>query len=259
MRLRFAPVALGLLAAIGAAAATTNGLSDAEIQGRQFVQQILEGRLSGNSTNAGVLQIRDGKGKRSEIPVSCRVIVTATNWQNVYEAGATNQAVTLWVIHTPDQSNEYFYRTNSADRVPVLGNIPTLGHLFRNQPLSGAELMTSFAGSDFWIADLGLEFFHWPQQKVLKKEIKRSRGCTVLESTNPDPSTNGYSRVVSWIDSESGGIVQAWAYDASNKLFKEFYPKDFKKINGQWQVGEMEIDNDRAGSRTRLEFDLKKE
>jgi hypothetical protein len=78
-----------------------------------------------------------------------------------------------------------------------------------------------------------------------------------LESTNPDPSTNSYLRVVSWIDSESGGIVQAWAYDSNNKLFKEFYPKDFKKINGQWQVEEMDIENDQTGSRTRLEFDLK--
>ena len=117
--------------------------------------------------------------------------------------------------------------------------------------------MSPFAGSDFWIADLGLEFFHWPAQKVLKKEVKRSRGCTVLESTNPDPTTNGYSRIVCWIDSETLGIVQAQAYDAQGKLLKEFYPKDIKKVKGQWQVESMEIDNVQTGSRTRLEFDLK--
>ena len=126
-------------------------------------------------------------------------------------------------------------------------------------PISNEQAMTnSFANSDFWICDLGLEFFHWPGQKLLKKEVKRSRGCSVLESTNPDPSTNGYSRVVSWIDSESGGIVQAYAYDAQGKLLKEFYPKDFEKVNGQWQVQEMEMINDQTKSRTRLEFDLKK-
>ncbi len=127
----------------------------------------------------------------------------------------------------------------------------------------GVELKNSggfipFANSDFWLCDLGLEFFHWPQQKVLKKEIKRSRGCTVLESTNPNPATNGYSRVVSWIDGESGGIVQAEAYDFNGKLLKEFTPKSFKKVNGQWQVGTMQMDNVQTGSRTRLEFDLKK-
>ena len=95
--------------------------------------------------------------------------------------------------------------------------------------------------------------------------MRRGRACKVLESTNPDlSSTNpfppiGYSRVVSWIDNESGGIVQAEAYDLNNKLLKEFAPKSFKKVNGQWELQEMEIRNVQAGSRTRLEFDLKKE
>ena len=117
--------------------------------------------------------------------------------------------------------------------------------------------MSPFAGSDFWIADLGLEFFHWPEQKILKPyEMRRGRACHVLESTNPNPSPNGYSRVVSWIDNETLGIVQAEAYDAKGELLKEFYPKSFKKVNGQWELQEMEIRNDRTGSRTRLEFEL---
>jgi hypothetical protein len=61
----------------------------------------------------------------------------------------------------------------------------------------------------------------------------------------------------SWIDEESSGIVMAKAYDAQDRLFKEFYPKDVKKVKGQWQVESLEIDNVQTGSRTRLEFDLK--
>ncbi|HEX5398095.1 MAG TPA: outer membrane lipoprotein-sorting protein [Verrucomicrobiae bacterium] len=116
----------------------------------------------------------------------------------------------------------------------------------------------AFAGSDFWICDLGLEFFHWPDQKILRGETMRTRFCKVLESTNPNPSTNGYSRVVSWIDNESLGIVQAKAYDAKGELLKDFYPKDVKKVDGQWQVGRLDIYNIQTGSHTRLEFDLNK-
>ncbi|HEY3932691.1 MAG TPA: outer membrane lipoprotein-sorting protein [Verrucomicrobiae bacterium] len=137
------------------------------------------------------------------------------------------------------------------DDFPVVGN--------RSHQLSGAEIMMPFAHSDFWIADLGLEFFHWPEQKILKHEMKRGRSCQVLESTNPNPSTNGYSRVVSWIDNETLGIVHAEAYDFKNKLLKEFDPKSFKKVNGRWELQEMEIRNIQTGSRTRLEFDVKKE
>ncbi len=118
--------------------------------------------------------------------------------------------------------------------------------------------MRPFANSDFWRADLGLEFFHWPAQKVLKKDVHRSRGCIVLESTNSDPFKRGYSRVVSWIDEESLGIVEAYAYDANGKLLKDFYPKDFKKVNGQWQVQTLIMENVQTGSRSRLEFDLNK-
>ena len=94
---------------------------------------------------------------------------------------------------------------------------------------------------------------------MVKRVVRSSRGCSVLESTNPDPSTNGYSRVVSWIDSESLGILHAEAYDAKGKLLKEYDTKKLKKVKGQWQVEEMEIDNDQTGSRTWLVFDLKKE
>ncbi|MFZ0826271.1 MAG: outer membrane lipoprotein-sorting protein [Verrucomicrobiia bacterium] len=244
MRLRFAPVALGLLAALGAAAATTNELSDAEIQGRQLAQQLLlEQRPATNFTQTGFLRLRDAKGRRTEIPIRFQIFPTesnSSNWLSDYETTATNNPVKLVIVHAAGQPNGYRLFAGGMQN-----------------DLDGPKAMIPFAGSDFWAADLGLEFFHWPQQKVLKMEVKRSRGCTVLESTNP--STNGYWRVVSWIDSESGGIVQAWAYDTNNKLLKEFYPKDFKKMNGQWQVGEMEIDNDQTGSRTRLEFNLKKE
>ena len=124
--------------------------------------------------------------------------------------------------------------------------------------MAGNEANLALAGSDFWLSDLGLEFFHWPQQRLLKKQLKRGQSCNVLESVNPHPTTNGYSRVVSWIDIDSGGIVHAEAYDQGKKLLKEFAPKEFKKVNGRWELSEMEIRNVKTGSRTRLEFELGK-
>ena len=250
-----------LLAAIGATAQTTNALSDAEIQGRQLAQKLLDEQPTENFTNSGVFQIRSAQGVRSEVPVKCKVITTSTNsnWASIYEAGATNQKVSLLVIHAKDLPNEYFCRTNSVEAVPILTDIPYLGHLFRSHELTGAGLMFPFANSDFWLCDLGLEFLFWPGQKILRGDTARGRLCKILESTNPNPSTNGYSRVLSWIDNETLGIVEAEAYDAKGKLLKEFYPNDFKKMNGQWQVGSMEIRNVQTRSRTTLKFDLKKQ
>jgi hypothetical protein len=256
-----------LFFAVSTKAETTNTLSDAEIQGRQLAQQLCDARPAENLTNTGVLQIRDGNGKHFEVPIVCRAVVTISaansnniipDWQTFYQATLTNQTEYLRVIHATDLTDIYSYSTNASDAVPVLGDIPLIGHLFGSHQVSGPALMSPFAGSDFWICDLGLEFFHWPEQKVLRKEVHRSCGCTVLESTNPNPSTNGYSRVVSWIDSDSLGIVEAYAYDFDGKKLKNFYPKNLKKVNGQYQVETMIMENLQTGSRTRLEFDFKK-
>ena len=259
--LQLALAAMILFFAAGAAAETTNTLSDAEIQGRQFVQNILDHldqRPTENFTNAGILQIHPAKNSQTEIPLTCKVIVTTTNWVSLYQVSWTSRVEAFSVVRAANQPDEYFYYTNAADRVPLLGDIPILGHLFRSHKISAGELTSSFAGSDFWLCDLGLEFFHWPQQKVLKKEFHRQCACTVLESTNPNPSTNGYSRVVSWIDEDSLGTVEAYAYDLNGKKLKNFYPKNFEKVNGQYQVQSLIMDNLQTGSRSRLEFDLKK-
>jgi hypothetical protein len=51
-------------------------------------------------------------------------------------------------------------------------------------------------------------------------------------------------------------MVRAEAYDAASKLVKEFALKSFKKVEGQWQLREMEMISYPRDSRTRLEFEL---
>ncbi len=244
------PVAVGWLVVIGATAATTNNLSNSEIQGRNLAQQLLTQGPNTNYVQTGILNIRISRGKRLEIPLRIQTLVNETGWQEIYETSAPSNRVRLVVTHEPGRPNVYQLRENPGASGEADSQAPTL---------VGSQIMVPFAGSDFWIADLGREFLHWPQQKLLKRVVRSSRGCSVLESTNPDPATNGYSRVVSWIDSENGGILHAEAYDAKGRLLKEYETKKLRKVNGQWQVEELEIVNDQTGSSTKLEFNLKKE
>ena len=246
--LRFCVIFFLLLLCVATNAQTTNGLSDAEIQGRQLARQLCEAPPTGNFTNTGVLQIRDGSGNRTNLNFYSEIFVTESSWWTSYRVAlntGTNidSFIITKVIHSTGQPNTYYLHEG-----------------FCGQAFSDKNAAVPFANSDFWLCDLGLEFFHWPAQKILPKTttLKRSREYTLLESTNPNPPPNGYSRVVSWIDKESGGILQAEAYDAQGKLLKVFEPKSFKKVNGQWELQEMEIRNVQTGSRTRLEFDLTK-
>jgi hypothetical protein len=253
-------VAAIIFFALGATAETTNDLSDAEIQGRDLARQLLEQRPATNFIQTGILTIRGTKVNYPNIsikfeafvyPTEWRNIGFPTNWYSVYEAFPTNGLnEELSISHYDDLPNKYYHHAGSG-----IGQEPEIED---QHVIFPGKIDEPFVNSDFYIGDLGLEFFHWPEQKILKRENSRGRVCKVLESTSPDPSTNGYSRVDSWIDEETLGIVQAYAYDAQGKKLKEFYPKDFKKVDGQWRVGMMEMINVQTKSRSQIEFDLKK-
>ena len=229
-----------VLAALLAVAHATDARPNAEAEGRELVQKMLDQSPAENSTITGVLEIRKSRKDITKIPMQCRIVVTETNWQTIYETLANTNSVHEQFIVTRNGSGPGRYELNGTTLPNELSGVP-------------------FAGSDFWLADLGLEFIRWPTQRVLKKEIRRSRFCIVLESvfdTNNAAASQGYSRVVSWVDNETSGILHADAYDAKGKRLKEFEPKEFKKIGGQWQLQEMRMENLQTRSRSTLEFDL---
>ena len=110
------------------------------------------------------------------------------------------------------------------------------------------------ARSSFTLSDLGLEFLHWPKQKTIRKQRRKSRSCHVLESSRSD--SEGTLRVLSWVDIKSGGILAADFYSADGKVRKRFSVKGLTKKDGQWQVDEMEMRDvaERTRSRLRLHF-----
>lgn len=205
--------------------------------GANLARDIRSARPESSFTNTGKMFIRLSRKQKWEVNYTCRVIVTATNWTSFYSAVRSNSPLPGFSVeHRPDA--ESVFRDDA-------GNI-----------LSPAQINAPFAGSDFWLTDLGLDFFYWPAQRIVKWEMKRSFGCKVLESKNPNPTASNYSRVISWIHEDTGAIIQAEAYDSRGKLLKEFRPTETEKVNGQRQLKEMEMENTQTGSTTRLEFNL---
>ena len=222
-------------------------VQQAEREGRKLVAELLSLVPAGNYTNTGTLEINRTTPKaRIEVPVRFTVQVRGDHWASLYEALDVQGNTLLQsfsILSEPNQPNRYFRGG--------------LGDSDRGPPLTAEEVATlSFAGSDFWVGDLGLEFLRWPVQRLLKQELKRGQSCNVLESLNPAAPAGGYARVVSWLDIDTGGIVLAHAYDAQRKRMKEFAPKSFKKVNGQWQLKEMRIEDRKSRSRTILHFQV---
>jgi len=198
-------------------------------------------------STSGLLKTRDAQGRRLQQYVSLKTIASSNSWQAIYEAGpsAAQISAKLTIIHHPDAPNQYLLsRSNPEGRLSDPATIPP------------AQATISFAGTEFSLTDLGMDFFHWPNQTIIKREMRKSRSCKVLQSTNPDPVPGSYARVLSWIDNETGGLLRAEAYDASRKLLKEFSLRSFSKVNGHWELKEIEIRNALTDATTRLEFDL---
>jgi hypothetical protein len=218
--------------------------ADPAAAGRELVARLLAIQPAASETNRATLQVRSRKGVAFEVPVEIAIQAGGTRWSMTYRTTGSNAAPTaaFTVIHRADGPNEY--------RVARPGAAETN----TTEVLAGPAAFVPFAGSDFDLADLGMEFLHWPTQRLLQKEICRGQSCDKLESVAPAGWTNGYVRVVAWFDIDTGGPVLVEAYDAAGRNVKEFKPNDFKKVNGQWQVSEMEMSNFRTGSRTTLHF-----
>jgi hypothetical protein len=196
----------------------------------------------------GMIRIRDGDGRRRSVPFHYRTRLTADGWQSIYETsgGGSTTPQRLIVLHRPGHRNHYILETTApGDGEQVVST------------LTADEAMVPFAGSDFWLADLGLEYLYWPNHVIrtdLRITRRKGRPCQILESRPDLPSPQGYGRVVSWIDRETGKPILAEAYGADGTPFKEFEVGGVTKVDGVWELKNLEMRNVRTDSRSVLEF-----
>ena len=218
-------------------------------EGQKLAAELRSMRPTENLEVKGFLKIRGADGKRTKVPLNYRFVSGDQSWQSIYEieAGGGVPAEKLVVAHVEGAPTRYWHsRANGAAGTSV-GPVA----------LAGDKAMVPFANSDFWLADLGLEFLHWPEQRIVheaKIKMRKSRPCNVLESINPGPNAAGYTRVRSWIDAKTGGVILAEAYGPDNQLLKEFEVGGLTKVSGHWELKDMEMRTAKTDSKTVLEF-----
>jgi len=242
-------VSLGLLYSFDAARAASKQVHTSNAEGQALATELRSLAPADNLEIKGLLRVRDGNGKRTTVPFLYQIVVGNAGWQSIYETqnGGRTPAEKLVVVHAEGQPSRYLHSrsTDSGDAV------------IKPASLTGDKAMVPFANSDFWLADLGLEFLQWPEQRIVedaKIKMRKSRPCKVLESLNPNSGVQGYTRVRSWIDSENRAVILAEAYGPDGKLIKEFEVGGVTKVNGRYEPRDVEMRDVRTDSKTTLEF-----
>jgi len=209
----------------------------------KLLAEVFAERPEQTFTNA-LLRIRERDSDERKVLVRFQTSVGPSSWSATYavDPAAVKSGVTKAVItHNGRKDNDY--KITDASGV--------------TKTISPDETYIPFANSGFSVADLGLEFLHWPEQRITKKEMYSSRYCAILESTNPRPAKGAYAKVRAWVTVEPPlAPIRAEAYDANGKRIKVFEVKGIERVNGHFQVDSVEMRNLQTGSRTIMEFDL---
>jgi hypothetical protein len=249
MGLRSGPPLLHLVVGVLlAVSGVHSALGDARDDGMALAAELRTSAPPEPMEVRGLIRMRAPDGRRSNLPFTYQIGWISGGWISVYEtaggAGVAPQRLT--VVHRPGERNEY-----QLEKTPLGGGEPVI------TILRGAEAMVPFAGSDFWLADLGMEYLHWPEHRIVKNlkiKMRKGRPCQVLESVNPDSAAQGYTRVRSWVDRETRKPIIAEAYGPDGRIVKEFEVGGVTKVNGVWELKNLEMRDVERDSRTLLEF-----
>src|SRR5688572_29949847 len=168
MRARFAKAVSALLVfglllvSVGAQAVRDTSYNDTKGEGKALVEEILARGPAEDSEILGLLKVRPPEGSMLEVPIRMVVKVVEGGWDDIYETQPVKgrPGEIFMVKHRGTNLNEYFF-----------GTFKTMDAKREVKKLSREGLYRPLAETDFNFFELGLEFLHWPSQKIVKKEM----------------------------------------------------------------------------------------
>lgn len=211
-----------------------------EVQGRDWALRLRTVAPEQGSTNQAVLRIRGRDGRR-QVPVTVITQPGKPEWTVSYLTGGDGGK-------GPRESSRIRYHEQGPPRFEARVDEPGKARVFEGTEAADRPV----AGSDFLLKELGMEFLHWPEQRIRGRELSNGRWCQVLESVSVRP--DGPASVRSWIDEKLGVILSAEVYDARHVRLKQFSITQFREQADRWTCSVSMVD-DQRGTKTELSFD----
>ncbi|MCK5901542.1 MAG: outer membrane lipoprotein-sorting protein [Cocleimonas sp.] len=127
--------------------------------------------------------------------------------------------------------------------------------LKRVKRISSRNKSGPFMGSEFAFEDLGSQEIEKYKYKYLREEAcGKGWKCHVIERT-PAYKYSGYTRMMSWIDTNAYRLVKVDFYDRKNAKMKTLVSTGFKQYLGKyWRPNLMSMQNHLTGKSTTLQW-----
>ncbi len=91
--------------------------------------------------------------------------------------------------------------------------------------------------------DLTLGFLWWTGGHIIGEEKNRGQPCYVLDRHAPVGGMAPYASVRIWVDKGVSMLLQAHGYDKLANLTRRMSVKSFKKINHDWMIKDLEVED----------------
>lgn len=122
-----------------------------------------------------------------------------------------------------------------------------------SDPVSQAPAMgEAVADTALSWMDLTLGFLWWDGGVIIGREENRGQLCYVLDRHAPRDQTSSYASVRMWVDTRVSMLMQAEGYDKLGNCMRRLSVKSFKKINDEWMIKDLEVENLASSSKTIL-------
>ena len=248
---------IGALAAVGLVFKSMARAADPseQVDPHALVAEMREQRPASSSEMLAVLTVRAKGADKRQVSVRITTQLQTEFWKTRYEIlGALNKGKPpakeiMEVTFFGSKPPQYEWRPGEFEAGIAQSNT-SFGSGSRDS-------LRPFGGSDFQLADLGLEFLYWPGQKIVGRQVRRTRDCVMLESVPENVVDGGYARVLSWVDIKTHQLVRAEGFDGSGRRVKMFKPDEFVYYKGQWRVKQLAIESSVTGSESYLIFNFR--
>ena len=123
------------------------------------------------------------------------------------------------------------------------------------QRMDAEELFDSISESDFTVFDMLAPYVYWQRFVYEGRMTQRSRPVHIFEMYPPDDDVDLGEKVSSvrlFIDNQFNGLIKSEVYGPNKDLIKTLSLSEFRKVDGHWIFGAVEMRDEKTRNKTRF-------